>query len=248
MLQNTRLNGDASSDSNRQSSPPNAGMRGTSAAKSNYPTNGSFDNAAANTYRNIDLNDFEYIPTPFNPRRIARCRADNFVILFVLAVTFVASLAALLTPIFMYRSPTSTVYVDSRNVWGIKGEDLQQRYKIYTLFCKNYTVKSDGYLALYIMVLLLTFIGFCLALCPIICARVLFCTYLVHSLLCVSWLFVLIAMILGTKMYTDKLCRGTSLMIVGFRYGPAFAVTATLFSLLSVTGIFLIVRTIRNSR
>ncbi|CBZ35527.1 hypothetical protein, conserved [Leishmania donovani] len=252
MIQSARSVGDSSWDSHRQTNRMDSivnrdiDIRGSLTAKQDDTVNVSDANGAANMYESSYLNEFEYTPTPFNPRRVSRCRIENFVALATLILMLVLSALALITPLFYYRSSTATVRVDSVNVWGTGVEGVRQRYNVHTIFCDNYAAKSDGYLALYILLFLIACVGLFLSLFPIICGRVLICTYLVHTLLFLCWFFVMVAMILGVQMYRENLCHSTSLKNIGFRYGPAFGVTAALFSLLSITMIFLALRAIRN--
>ncbi|CAG9577219.1 conserved hypothetical protein [Leishmania major strain Friedlin] len=252
MIESTRSVGDSSWDSHRQTNRVggivirDVDIHGSLTTKQDDKVNISDASGEVNMHENSYLNEFEYTPTPFNPRRVSRCRLENLVILATLIVMFVLSVFALVTPLFYYRSSTATVRINSVNFWGSGGEGVQQRYNVHTIFCENYATKSDGYLALYILLFLIVCVGFLLSLFPIICGRVLICTYLVHTLLILCWFFLLVAMILGVLMYRGNLCHNTSLKNIGFRYGPAFGLTAALFSLLSITMIFLVLRAIKN--
>ncbi|CBZ28481.1 conserved hypothetical protein [Leishmania mexicana MHOM/GT/2001/U1103] len=244
--------GDSSWDSHREASrmgsniTTNIEIPGSVAAKEENAVDLYDMSDPANMHENSYLNEFEYAPTPFNPRRVNRCRLDNFMILATLIFMFILSVFALIPPLFYYKSATATIRIDSMNVWGTGGEGVHQHYKVQTIFCDSYALKSDGYLTLYILTFLTICVGFVLSLFPIICGRVLLCTYLVHALLLLCWFFVMLAMVLGVQMYSENLCHDTSLKKIGFRYGPAFVVTAVHFSLLSIMLIFLLLRTIKN--
>ncbi|KAG5498269.1 hypothetical protein JIQ42_03074 [Leishmania sp. Namibia] len=192
-----------------------------------------------------NMSEFDYTPSFFNPRRTRRCSVESFAALLILLITFMGCMFALLTSIFIYKSPTAVVNVNCLSVQGRTDFGLQRRYSTHEIFCPNYFTKSDIYAALYILTVFAVVAGFCLTLFPIIWGRVLLCTYLVHSLIFLSWLFILGALIMAVVMYRAKLCHDMSLKEVGFRLGPAFGVTAALFSFLSVALIVVVALAVR---
>ncbi|GET90033.1 hypothetical protein, conserved [Leishmania tarentolae] len=252
MKQELRSGGDASWDSHPQQDHMHSifNMESNSwdgvAMKGNAPANMSGAGSSAGVYESSYLNELEYSPTAFSPRRFSRCRIENVAILATLILAVIFCIVSITTPLFYYRSPNLTIWIDSRRVWGTWVHGFRQHYSIHTIFCHRYAVRSDAYLALYSLLFLVFFIGLCLSLFPIICGCVLFCTYLIHSLLLASWFLVMAAMILGVQMYSANLCKDMSLKKIGFRYGPAFGFTAALFSLLSLTIIILALRAIWN--
>ncbi|KPA85407.1 hypothetical protein ABB37_01716 [Leptomonas pyrrhocoris] len=177
---------------------------------------------------------YEYVPTPFNPPRIDRCRVDNFLMLFIMALMFIFGVAALATPIVSYSSPTISISVDCIYVWGVSSVGTHQRNSNHDVFCYDFTLKSDGFAALFIISVLFSVVGFILALVPLICGRVICCRFLVQTLILLCWFFVMVGMILGAQMRNDALCRSTSLKSIGFKYGPAFGLAVTLFVLFTI--------------
>ncbi|KAG5475021.1 hypothetical protein CUR178_04471 [Leishmania enriettii] len=194
-----------------------------------------------------NMSEFDYTPT-LNLRRVSRCRVDSFAALLILLVTFMGCMFALLTSIFTYKSPTAVVNVDCLNVQGFTDFGLRRSYSTHEIFCPNYFTKSDIYAALYILTVFAVVVGFCFTLFLIICDRVLLCDYFVHSLIILSWLFILGALIMAAVMYRVKLCHGMSLKEVGFRLGPAFGVTGALFSFLSVALIVVVALAVKYRR
>lgn len=248
MLQNAQHGGEAEFDSARQANRaagPDATDNSVSMAGGGAAVKADEPTANANAQHpgnGGELNEFEFTPTPFSPHRIDRCRIESFVMLFMLLLTFVFGVVALSTQLTYYKSSTLTMDVYCLQVWGINADGVRQHYSTRSLFCGDFAAKTEGFAALFIMTVLLSVLGFVLALVPIICGRVLLCPYLVQSLMLVCWFFVMIALILGAQVRNNRLCRDTSLKSIGFSYGPAFGVAAALFALLSVTMIFLVVR------
>lgn len=188
---------------------------------------------------------YEYMPTPFNPPRIDRCRIDNFVMLIIMALMFVFGVAALATPIVTYTSSSISISVDCIYVWGVSSTGLHQRNRNHDVFCSDFTTKSDGFAALFIICVLFSVLGFVLALVPIICGRVICCRYFVQVLIVLCWFFTMVGMILGAQMRNEALCRSTALKNIGFKFGPAFGLAVTLFVLFTIVLILLVVWMIR---
>ncbi|KAG5474682.1 hypothetical protein LSCM4_03857 [Leishmania orientalis] len=261
MMDAAESGGDASWDSDRRidrlnpsSSPLNientatpAERSETVAVKASDPFGPLTDSPGAEVFTG-NMSEFDYTPALFNSRRTSRCRVESFAALFILLVTFMGCMFALLTSIFTYKSPTAVVNVDCLNVRGTTDFGLRRRYSTHEIFCPNYFTKSDIYAALYILTVFAVVVGFCFTLFPIICGRVLLCAYFVHSLIILSWLFTLGALIMAVVMYRAKLCHDTSLKEVGFRLGPAFGVTAALFSFLSVALIVVVALAVKYRR
>ncbi|KAG5474352.1 hypothetical protein LSCM1_03132 [Leishmania martiniquensis] len=214
------------------------------AIKANDPYSAFPERAMTEVY-NSNLNDLDYTPALFNLRRTKRCRVESFVALFILLVTLMGCIFALVTSIFSYRSPTAVVRVDCLNVWGRTSFGLSRRYSNHELFCPNFFMKSDSYAGLYIITVFAVIVGCCFSMLSIICGRVFLCTYFVHSLLALSWVFVLGALIMAVIMYREKLCRNMSLREVGFKLGPAFGVTAGLLSFLTFALIVVVVLAVK---
>jgi small-conductance mechanosensitive channel len=188
---------------------------------------------------------YDYMPTPFNPPRIDRCRVDNFLMLAIMTLMFIFGVAALATPIVSYTSSAISITVDCLYVWGVSTAGTHTRSNNHDVFCSDFTTKSDGFAALFIISVLFSVLGFVLALVPIICGRVLCCRYFVQVLIFFCWLFTMVGMILGAQMRNNPLCRSTALKDIGFKYGPAFGLAVTLFVLFTISIIVLIVWMIR---
>lgn len=188
---------------------------------------------------------YDLMPTPFNPPRIDRCRVDNFIMLGIMALMFIFGVAALATPILSYKSSTISITVDCLYVWGASTMGTHSRNNNHNIFCDNFTIKSDGFAALFIICVLFSVLGFVLALTPIICGRVVCCRYFVQVLIVLCWLFTMVGMILGAQMHNEALCHSTALKNIGFTYGPAFGLAVTLFVLFTLTIIVLIVWMVR---
>ncbi|KAL7699411.1 hypothetical protein N2W54_007804 [Lotmaria passim] len=188
---------------------------------------------------------YDYMPTPFNPPRIDRCRLDNFLMLAIMVLMFIFGVAALATPIASYSSAAISISVDCLYVSGFSAAGTHQSNRNHDVFCSSFTTKTDGFAALFIICVLFSALGFVLALVPIICGRVLCCQYFVHVLILLCWLFTMVGVILGAQMRNSPLCRSTSLASIGFKFGPAFGLAVTLFVLFTIVIVVLIVWMVR---
>lgn len=180
--------------------------------------------------------EFQYTPTPFNPAKMPRCRAENVIMTVVLALNVVLGIASVSTVQLEYKGEKLAMQITAGVVKGCLGAECDL-YILPQVFCRRYMSNSAGYLACMILAILLSLIAFVFSICNS-CGRAYISKYLVVALATVTWLFFLVSVICLSTLRTSKLCHGTSLGAIGFTYGPAFPLSLTQFLLLSLSILF----------